>query len=62
MDIKDIVERILNSGGESAHLDDLVHETASVMASNINNGGLEEQVEYLLEQGIPEESIFAEFE
>lgn len=59
-DIKEVVERVLALGGEAASLDDLVHETASVTASNINNAGLEAQVEYLLEQGIPEEAIYGE--
>jgi hypothetical protein len=29
-------------------LDEEVHDTASAIASNVNNGGLEEQVKYLL--------------
>lgn len=32
-------------------LDDLVHEAASVEASNVNNCGIEGQVEYLLASG-----------
>lgn len=38
-------------------LDDLVHETASLVASAINNGGYPKQLEYLLLCGIPKESI-----
>lgn len=58
--IDSIVEKILAAGGESASLDDLMDETAAVMVSNINSEGLESQVRFLLEQGIPEESILAE--
>ena len=32
-------------------LDELVHEAASIVASNINNSGPAEQVHYLLENG-----------
>lgn len=39
-------------------LDEEVHETASNIASNVNNGGLEEQLKYLLSNnGIEEEYI-----
>lgn len=32
-------------------LDDLVHETASRVASSVNNSGVEAQVQYLKESG-----------
>lgn len=40
-------------------LDDTVHEEASRMASNINNGGLSEQIEFLsVTRGWSDEDIF----
>lgn len=39
-------------------LDDEVHDTADEIASNVNNGGLEEQLKYLLSNnGLSEEYI-----
>ena len=35
----------------SEDLDELVHEVHSNMAMNINNGGLSDQIEFLLTQG-----------
>lgn len=55
--LKKLKEYFLAQGGESAMLDELVHETASIHASNINNCGVEDQLEYLVENGIPVESI-----
>lgn len=39
------------------HLDDLVHQAASDLASTVNNGGIVEQVAFLLEAGWSEEEI-----
>ena len=41
----------------SIALDDLVHDTASQIASEINNGGTEAQLQYLLDNGWTEEHI-----
>jgi len=60
--IDKIVQKILNAGGEAAFLDDLVRETASVLAAEINSEGLESQVQFLIEQGLEEESILSEVE
>lgn len=38
---------LVEKGIESALLDDLVHEAASSLASNANNGGMEAQIEFL---------------
>lgn len=38
-------------------LDDMVHERASEHAAAINNGGLAEQIDYLLGNGVDEEII-----
>ncbi len=32
------------------NLDDVVHDTASNLATNANNGGLENQIEFLVNQ------------
>lgn len=42
---------------DMADLDDMVHDAASSGASSVNNSSLEEQVEYLLEQGFDEVAI-----
>lgn len=39
-------------------LDDLVHDTASGLASAANNGGLEEQVKFILSNGGTVEEVF----
>lgn len=43
-------------------LDDLVHDTASQIASNVNNCGFKEQVRFLKENGWTEEQILSEVE
>ena len=45
------LEKVLHREGfESEHLDSLVHDAASRLASNANNGGMNGQLEFL--QGI----------
>lgn len=41
-------ERILQAGFESVNLDDIVHDAASSLATNANNGGLDDQIEFLV--------------
>lgn len=45
MSIKD---QLLKKGFGSENLDDVVHDAASQMASNANNGGLDQQVQFLI--------------
>lgn len=49
--------RLWDRGITADDLDEMVHDTASDMASNINNGGVESQVAYLLECGWTETDI-----
>jgi hypothetical protein len=39
---------LMNKGIESCHLDNLVHDAASQLASNANNGGIEDQLNFLM--------------
>ena len=47
-----VVERLVNkaesAGLKSEDLDEMVHDLVSGVASDINNGGLEDQVKYLV--------------
>lgn len=43
---------------ESEKLDDIVHDAASSIGSSVNNGGLESQILFLLEQGYTVDSIY----
>jgi hypothetical protein len=47
-----LIELTMNHSIYQETLDELVHETASVKASTINSLGTEEQLNYLLENGI----------
>lgn len=55
--ISRIAEKLTNTGVCSDVLDEVIHETFSGMASDINNSGIENQVEFLLGQGYTEEQI-----
>lgn len=57
MTAADVVERLTAAGKGSEDLDDLVHDLASGVASDVNNEGLESQVEWLLEHGMTGEQI-----
>jgi hypothetical protein len=60
-DAAEEIDRILRhlraAGGDESNLDDLVMDAVSAIASDINNGGLEAQVKFLLEQGVSEQEI-----
>jgi hypothetical protein len=43
---------------EATDLDELVHDTKGEEAANINNGGIDAQIDYLLESGWSLESIW----
>lgn len=47
---KDIVKQAKSNGIKSEDLDELVHEVISKTASSINNGGLEAQIEFLIDK------------
>ena len=49
MTAAEIIKQLEAAGVEPHELDELVHEAKSREASAINNGGLTEQVEYLVE-------------
>lgn len=58
MDIKEIKKKLIKLGYESAFLDDIVHDEMASMAADINNGGIEDQVRFLVEErGYTEEGI-----
>ena len=44
---KALIQKLEELGAKPEHLDEAVHQAASDMASNANNGGLSEQVEFL---------------
>ena len=42
-------EVLREKGYECAHLDDVVHDAASTLASNTNNGGIDSQIDFLID-------------
>jgi hypothetical protein len=46
----DLIADLQQRGVEAGELDEMVHDGKSLEASNINNAGLEAQIEYLVEQ------------
>lgn len=52
-----IKEKLQTLGYEAEHLDDLVTQAAQQSASNINNGGMSDQLHYLKQQGYTDETI-----
>lgn len=53
-----ITRERLSSVFESEDLDDLVHDTKSGEAADINNGGIDSQIDYLLESGWTMDAIW----
>ncbi len=47
---KKLIEEAEARGLQPEQLDELVHEAAAANAARINNGGLDEQIEYLVEE------------
>ena len=45
---KELEDKIFDIGGADV-LDDLVHDAASSMASKANNGGVESQIDFLVD-------------
>ena len=57
-DREDIVASIIRKKGFTCpDLDELIHEVAAQTASDINNSGMESQVEFLIKHGWTEQSI-----
>lgn len=50
INIQDIISKARVAGVSSEDLDELVHEVVSKTASSINNGGLEAQIEFLVDE------------
>lgn len=50
MSTKELVKLADVLGLEMAHMDDLVHDLASRMASITNNSSMEDQIEFCVEQ------------
>jgi hypothetical protein len=54
-DVRQLVDWAKSHGLQPDDLDDAVHDNAAALASGINNGGLAEQIEFLVDQqGVPE--------
>lgn len=53
------VAQIKAANGSESDLDDLVHDVASSLASNANNGGIDGQVAFLVANGVSEAEILA---
>lgn len=57
-DREDIAASMIRKKGfDCSDLDEIIHEVASQKASDINNSGLEGQVEFLISNGWTEEGI-----
>lgn len=52
-----LVSRLEAEACEDGDLDSLVYEITDRIAAQVNNGGIEEQVRFLLENGIQEDEI-----
>jgi hypothetical protein len=48
-----------HANGAMDHLDAMVHDQASAMATRINNGGLKDQLEFLNTEGLTDEGVLA---
>ena len=57
MTLDQFSNQVQDLGYDSSTLDDLVHEVASCIASNVNNEGIAGQLEYLKEHGWDEQAI-----
>lgn len=50
-DVQSVAARV-NGSGKSRKLDDLVHDVASGLGSDANNGGVDGQVRFLMQHGV----------
>lgn len=54
-DVRQLADWAKSQGLQPDDLDDAVHDNASALASGVNNSGLAEQIEFLVDQqGVPE--------
>ena len=60
--VEKLLKKIRRKKLKSEYFDDFVHQTASNMASGINNRGLEVQMNYLLDNGWTEKDVIEVFE
>lgn len=51
------IRKVLKSPGAEDVLDGLVHAQASTLASNVNNKGLNAQLEFLESRGVTDEEV-----
>jgi hypothetical protein len=49
-DVERLVDKVSAAGLNPEDLDELVHELVSSVAADVNNGGLDEQVAYLVKE------------
>ena len=54
--LRKLKEKIMDMGGAEV-LDDLVHDVSHEKASEINNGGVDDQLDYLIGCGMTPEDI-----
>ena len=52
-----LYEELKEFENDSERLDDMVHDAASKIGSGVNNGGVHEQITFLLEHGYAEHEI-----
>ena len=57
MSAEELVSELEGHGLDSEALDELVHDTANDIASEVNNSGLRSQVVWLMAQGVTAESL-----
>lgn len=57
MSAEELVRELERRGLDAAALDELVHDTANDIASEVNNGGLHSQVVWLMAQSVTAETI-----
>jgi hypothetical protein len=55
-----LTDEVAALGYESSDLDEFVHEAAAELAADVNNSGVYEQVEFLLERGWTRATIISE--
>lgn len=54
---QELIQKLQAKGLESAHLDEIVITTACSIASSVNNGGMEDQIQFMLDNGVTAEWI-----
>lgn len=59
--IQSIVSNLEELDASPSDLDEFVHDCANSVASDVNNAGIEAQVEFLLGNGVNEKDIISLF-